>query len=143
MAIVDYDQGVTSVKDQVSRNKKYKTFKDDVKKLKKKAGSSFEKAAGKVSTSLNNAKKNQKKSQRNIKTQLDIDRLSGNLTNYNTVFSLTALLENYLVVCHLMVQGFWFGESSYYKPFFALLLYHLPVRNASTTSWRILYNLRL
>jgi hypothetical protein len=71
MAIVDYDQGVTSVKDQVSRNKKYKTFKDDVKKLKKKAGSSFEKAAGKVSTSLNNAKKNQKKSQRNIKTQLD------------------------------------------------------------------------
>jgi hypothetical protein len=71
MAIVDYDQGVTSVKDQVSRNKKYKAFKDDVKKLKKKAGSSFEKAAGKVSTSLNNAKKNQKKSQRNIKTQMD------------------------------------------------------------------------
>jgi hypothetical protein len=71
MAIVDYDQGVTSVKDQVSRNKKYKAFKDDVKKLKKKAGSSFEQAAGKVSTSLNNAKKNQKKSQRNIKTQMD------------------------------------------------------------------------
>jgi hypothetical protein len=71
MAIVDYDQGVSSVKDQVSRNKKYKTFKDDVKKLKKKAGSSFEKSAAKVSTSLNNAKKNQKKSQRNVKTQLD------------------------------------------------------------------------
>jgi hypothetical protein len=71
MAIVDLDQGITSVKDQVTRNKKYKAFRDDVKKLKKKAGSAFEEKSDKVSTSLNKAKKNQKKFQRNLKTQMD------------------------------------------------------------------------
>jgi hypothetical protein len=71
MAIVDYDQGVSSVKDQVTRNKKYKAFKEDVKKLKEKTGSSFEKKASKLSKSLNDAKKNQKKFQKNSKTQLE------------------------------------------------------------------------
>lgn len=68
---LDLEQGVSSVKDQVTRNKKYKSFKEDVVKLKKKAGSSLEENKNKTTTTLNNAKKNQQKSKRQIKTQLD------------------------------------------------------------------------
>ena len=68
---LDLEQGVSSVKDQVTRNKKYKSFKEDVVKLKKKAGSSLEENKNKTTTTLNNAKKNQQKLKRQIKTQLD------------------------------------------------------------------------
>ena len=71
MAVVDLNQGILSVKDQISRNKKYKAFKDDVVELKKKAGSTFEDSKKKTSTTLNSAKNNQQKNKRQIKTQLD------------------------------------------------------------------------
>lgn len=90
MAIVDVDKGTSDVKDQVSRNKKYKQFKDGVKRLKKKAGSTLEAAKQDTVSTLINAKKFPKKNQRPVKNLfdnlLDINVLSndrgGNVAKY-------------------------------------------------------------
>lgn len=71
MPVPDINDGFKSISDKVTTNKKYKKIKDDVDNLKKKAGSSFEKASDKTSTTLSDASKLKKKHQKNLKTQLD------------------------------------------------------------------------
>ena len=71
MPVPDINDGFKSISDKVTTNKKYKKIKDDVDNLKKKAGSSFEKASDKTSTTLSEASKLKKKYQKNLKTQLD------------------------------------------------------------------------
>ena len=71
MPVPDINDGFKSISDKVTTNKKYKKIKDDVDNLKKKAGSSFEKASDKTSTTLSEASNLKKKYQKNLKTQLD------------------------------------------------------------------------
>ena len=71
MPVPDINEGFKSISDKVTTNKKYKKIKDDVDNLKKKAGSSFEKASDKTSTTLSEASNLKKKYQKNLKTQLD------------------------------------------------------------------------
>ena len=71
MPVPDINDGFKSISDKVTTNKKYKKIKDDVDNLKKKKGSSFEKASDKTSTTLSDASKLKKKHQKNLKTQLD------------------------------------------------------------------------
>jgi hypothetical protein len=71
MPVPDINDGFKSISDKVTTNKKYKKIKDDVDNLKKKAGSSFEKANDKTSTTLSEASNLKKKYQKNLKTQLD------------------------------------------------------------------------
>lgn len=96
MGIVDLNQGVTSVKDQITRSRKYKTFKEDVTKLKKKAGSSLEENKSDVVTTLSNARKNQQKSKRQIKTQLD-NLLDINILSNNQGGSVAKYLKRLFV----------------------------------------------
>jgi hypothetical protein len=71
MAVVDTEKGTSDVKDQVTRNKKYKQFKEGVNNLKKKAGSALEKSKTKTTSTLSNAKKFSKKNQRPVKNLFD------------------------------------------------------------------------
>jgi hypothetical protein len=71
MPVPDINEGFKSISNKVTTNKKYKKIKDDVDNLKKKAGSSFEKANDKTSTTLSEASNLKKKYQKNLKTQLD------------------------------------------------------------------------
>ena len=71
MPVPDINDGFKSISDKVTTNKKYKKIKDDVDNLKKKTGSSFEKASDKTSTTLSEASNLKKKYQKNLKTQLD------------------------------------------------------------------------
>jgi hypothetical protein len=61
MPVPDINDGFKSISDKVTTNKKYKKIKDDVDNLKKKAGSSFEKANDKTSTTLSEASNLKKK----------------------------------------------------------------------------------
>jgi hypothetical protein len=71
MAVPDINDGYKSISNKITTNKKYKKLKEDVDQLKKKKGETFEKAKGKVSTTLSDASKLKKKYQKNLKTQLD------------------------------------------------------------------------
>jgi hypothetical protein len=71
MATLDINDGFKSVSDKVTTNKKYKKLKEDVDKLKKNGGTSFEEDKKNSTSQLSNAKKQKKKHQKNGKTQLD------------------------------------------------------------------------
>ena len=71
MAVPDINDGYKSISNKITTNKKYKKLKEDVDKLKKKAGSTLEESAKKTSTTLTEATNLKKKYQKNLKTQLD------------------------------------------------------------------------
>ena len=68
---LDVNEGFKSVSNKITTNKKYKKIKDDVDKLKKRAGNTFEQAKDKISSPLSSASNNKKRYQKNIRTQLD------------------------------------------------------------------------
>lgn len=68
---LDVNEGFKSVSNKITTNKKYKKIKDDVDKLKKRAGNTFEQAKDKISSSLSSTSNNKKRYQKNIRTQLD------------------------------------------------------------------------
>ena len=71
MAVPDINDGYKSISNKITTNKKYKKLKEDVDKLKKKAGSTLEESAKKTSTTLTEATNLKKKYQKNLKTQLE------------------------------------------------------------------------
>ena len=68
---IDIEDGYESIGNSITKNKTYKQISLDYKKLKKKAGSSYEKNKKSITQTLNNAKKKKQKYQKSANSQID------------------------------------------------------------------------
>ena len=68
---IDIEDGYESIGNSITKNKTYKQISLDYKKLKKKAGSSYEKNKKAITQTLDNAKTKKQKYQKSANTQID------------------------------------------------------------------------
>jgi hypothetical protein len=154
----DLENDYFKVKEQISSVNSYKDLKDQYDKQRKKLGTAFEQSAQKISSTIDQAKKDVKRFQKQVKTQLDQlfdinnvtgGRGSGSVSLIKRIFltvikNIQPLLDQIvndeiikLLGCDQ--QQTYVGETSYYIKIASIDLFGMLKKNPSSDIGKLVY----